>query len=82
MSKDLMLLFASIIPEAVILEKLQEATIAHKLAPSEETKGKLSMYCMLFCSKDLTEKNGLEKMMEESSRIQRIHERMKGGEQS
>lgn len=76
MSKDLMLLISSIIPEDVIIEQLQEALTQHKIIPSAETKSKLAMYCMMFLSKDVTDKHGYEKVSKECEEMSDIHKRL------
>lgn len=76
MSKDLMLILGAAIPEEIIIDQLSEALTQHKITPSKDSKERLEMYCMLLLSKTATEKHGLEKIMKETSEVQKIHERL------
>lgn len=73
---DLILLFASVIPEDKIIEDLQEALTAHKLAPSDDTKNKLSMWCTLFLSKGITDKKDVLECVKEIRELEQIKTRM------
>lgn len=76
MSKDLMLIVASAMPEEMIVEQLQEALTAHKIAPTEKTKSRLGMYCMMFASKEMTDKFGIEDMMKKTEQVNKIYDRL------
>ena len=75
MSQELMLIMAKALPIEMIIEKLAEAATECKITMTEDAKKSVSMYAMLFLSKEVVEAKGLEKTMEDAARATRIHER-------
>lgn len=62
------MLYASMMPEQELLEELAEAITAHKLVPSENTKNKLLLHCMIIMTKfkiDMQDGGNVLKTMEQ-----------------
>jgi len=58
--KELVLFVASMTPEDVLLNKMEEALLAHKNNPTKETKQELNSTVMLWMTKMNIEMEGLE----------------------
>lgn len=74
--QELVLLFAQIIPEEILLEEIEQALIEFKVTASEDSKNKLAMYCMFFCTKVGTKGKDITEMSKQMSEMSRIKERM------
>lgn len=53
---ELFLMLSSVMPEEMILDELQSSITEYKLNPSEDNKRKISMFCMMFSSKECAER--------------------------
>lgn len=75
--QELFVMMAKIFPEDKIAEMIESDLLAFKLAPSEETKGKLATSCMLFAVKIGTEKRDIVECLKEVKHHERIADTFK-----
>jgi hypothetical protein len=74
--QDLLLLFAKVMPEEMIIEQIEESLTEYKITRTDEAKKKLTMYCMLMATKSGTEGKDIEQITHELGEVRRIKERM------
>ena len=75
-SANLMLLLGQIMPEEVIIDKLEESIKEYKLNPSEDNRKSIGMHCALFNAKEIGSQNGLESAMNEVNEFSKIKDRL------
>ena len=74
--KELLMLVATITPEEVILEQLEEAIRNHKLVGTDDTKNNVLMHCQMLIVNHMT-KGSPEKMSEILKNMDKQEERNK-----
>lgn len=70
--KDLMLLLSDVMPEDMIITMLEETISEHKIAPTSESRGKISMLCMMFVAKEAASKTpgGIDGLMKQTDEME------------
>lgn len=63
MSKDLMLMLGSVMPDEFILSELSKAVEEHNLLNTKESKKHVGMFCVLWLSKEITDEQGFENLI-------------------
>ena len=72
--KELFMLMATITPEEIIIEQLQEAITEYKLLKDEDSKSKVLMNCHMFMMNHMTQ-GSPDKMSEILQDMKRSEER-------
>lgn len=79
MSKELLLLASQVMKEAEIIQEIKKAILNYEANPTgEKEKAHLSMFCMLFLTKDVVNDKGLSKSIIELNEITSIRDRLHG----
>lgn len=79
--KHLVTMFASIVPEDEIIEKIQEKITEYKITKNKEAKDNLIMYYHLLCTKEIVDREGVTKVMNDMENLDRLHNTFKNNVQ-
>ena len=66
MNKDMLMMIVSLMPEEMLIEKLEEALTEHKVINNGESKNKLLFNCLCYQMKYAIDTEGLEKVVKDS----------------
>lgn len=73
---ELLVLFAKVMPFEKIVEEIEQNAKDFRLSGNEESKKKLSMFCLVFCMKEAQQDIPAEKILRDMGQMERIKERM------
>lgn len=81
MSKDLLIMIASVLPEEMILDEIEKNLQEYKLLKSKENKEKAQMYMHMWLTKEMANEFGTEKLIKDINNVARLHESLQTKDQ-